>query len=95
VLQVGIDDGGAGRARCQDALDAGAGQAAPPIRLMQRTRESSRASARTTSQVPSGELSSTKMTSKAVPVSAVSSRRNSVVTLSRSLKGRDNDRKLR
>ena len=30
-----------------------------PIRLMQRTRESCRASARTTSHVPSGELSST------------------------------------
>src|SRR5258706_10356387 len=29
MLQVGIDDGGAGRARCQNALDTGAGQAAP------------------------------------------------------------------
>src|SRR5258707_1186238 len=29
MLQVGIDHGGAGRARCQDALDASAGQAAP------------------------------------------------------------------
>src|SRR5258708_2107517 len=57
-----------------------------PIRLMQRTRGSCRASPRTTSQVPSGELSSTKMTSKAMPASAVSSRRNSVKTLSRSLK---------
>ena len=57
-----------------------------PIRRMQRTRESWRARSRTTSQVPSGELSSTKMTSQATPASAVSSRRNSVVTLSRSLK---------
>src|SRR5437870_13612544 len=57
-----------------------------PIRLMQRTRESSRAIVRTTSQVPSGELSSTKMTSQLTPASAGSSRRNSVVTLSRSLK---------
>jgi len=57
-----------------------------PIRRMQRTRESCRARPRTTSQVPSGELSSTKMTSQAFPASAASSRRNSVVTLSRSLK---------
>ncbi len=57
-----------------------------PIRLMQRMRESCRASPRTTSQVPSGELSSTKMTSQLTPASATSSRRNSVVTLSRSLK---------
>ena len=57
-----------------------------PIRRMQRTRESCRARPRTTSQVPSGELSSTKMTSQALPASAVSSRRYSVVTLSRSLK---------
>ena len=30
VLQVGVDHGGAGRAGGQNALDAGAGQAAPP-----------------------------------------------------------------
>src|SRR6202162_609379 len=30
MLQVGIDDGGARRARGKDALDAGAGQAASP-----------------------------------------------------------------
>src|SRR3984893_6103871 len=30
MLQVGVDDGGEGRARCQDALDAGAREAAPP-----------------------------------------------------------------
>ena len=29
MLQVGVDDRGKGRARCQNALDAGAGQAAP------------------------------------------------------------------
>mgnify|MGYP003387802301 CR=1 FL=1 len=53
---------------------------------MQRTLESFRANPRTTSQVPSGELSSTKTTSQAMPVSVASSRRYSTVTLSRSLK---------
>ena len=57
-----------------------------PIRLMQRTLPSCRARARTTVQVPSGELSSTKTASKLTPASAVSRRRNSVTTLSRSLK---------
>jgi len=57
-----------------------------PIRRMQRTRPSCRASARTTSQVSSGELSSTKTTSQATPSRAASSLRNSFVTLSRSLK---------
>ena len=57
-----------------------------PIRRIQRTRLSCCASARTTSQVPSGELSSTNMTSQATSASAASSRRYSTVTLSRSLK---------
>ncbi|MGY4350848.1 hypothetical protein ACVWXM_007341 [Bradyrhizobium sp. GM7.3] len=57
-----------------------------PIRRTQRTRLSRWASARTTSQVPSGELSSTNTTSQAMPASTVSSRRYSTVTLSRSLK---------
>ena len=57
-----------------------------PIRRMQRTRGSCRARPRTTSQVPSGELSSTKTTSQGMPASVASSRRYSTVTLSRSLK---------
>ena len=57
-----------------------------PIRRIQRTRESCRARPRTTSQVPSGELSSTNTTSQATPFSVASSRRYSTVTLSRSLK---------
>ena len=57
-----------------------------PIRRMQRTRVSIRARPRTTSQVPSGELSSTNTTSQAMPANVASSRRYSVVTLSRSLK---------
>ena len=64
VLQVGIDHRGVGRARCEDSLDAGAGQGPRrPIRRIQRTRASCCARPRTTSQAP-GELSSTKMTSK-------------------------------
>src|SRR4051812_19640233 len=57
-----------------------------PIRRMQRTRGSCRARERTTSQVPSGELSSTNTTSQAMPAKVASSRRYSTVTLSRSLK---------
>ena len=57
-----------------------------PIRRMQRTRLSCCASARTTSEVPSGELSSTNTTSQATLTSVASSRRYSTVTLSRSLK---------
>ena len=45
-----------------------------------------RASPRTTSQVPSGVLSSTNTASQAMPASTASSRRYSTVTLSRSLK---------
>ena len=56
-----------------------------PMRRTQRTRLSRCASARTTSQVPSGELSSTNTTSQATLASVASSRRYSTVTLSRSL----------
>ena len=65
-----------------------------PIRRMQRTRPSCRASSRTTCQVPSGELSSTKMTSQATPESVASQppeQRGDVVAL---VEGRDDDRKL-
>ena len=87
VLQIGVDDRRIGSARGQDALDAGARQAAPadPADATD-PRNPSAPGARTTSQVPSGELSSTKTTSQGMPASVASSRRYSTVTLSRSLK---------
>src|ERR1700692_1006425 len=65
-----------------------------PIRLTQRTRESCRARPRTTSHVPSGELSSTKMTSQFTPRRALQppKQRGDVVAL---IECGDDDRKLR
>ena len=56
-----------------------------PIRRMQRTRGSDAAARRTSPDVPSGLLSSTKMTSQAMPASAASSFWISGTTFSRSL----------
>ena len=57
-----------------------------PTRRRQRTRGNRRESAWSRSAVPSGESSSTKMTSKATPCSTRSSRLSSSSTLSISLK---------
>ena len=57
-----------------------------PTRRMQRTRLSLLPISFTASAVPSGELSSTKIASQAMPASAWSSRRTSSATLPHSLK---------
>jgi hypothetical protein len=57
-----------------------------PIRCRQRTRGSARAMVRTSAAVPSGESSSTKMTSQPVAPRVASRRLSNSRTLPRSLK---------
>ncbi len=85
MLQVGVDHRHIGRRRRQHALDAGPRQAPPPHPAQAAHPGSARAISLTTPAVPSGELSSTKMASQAIPDKARSSRRTSSATFPRSL----------
>jgi hypothetical protein len=86
VLQVAVDDREVGAARARKPSITAEDRPRRPRRWMQRTCGRSRARDLTSSAVPSGESSSTKITSHAWLGSTASSPSRSASTLSRSLK---------